>query len=89
MLFLASFSFKRESRFPGRDLSHEEVLKCCLVVPFFCFLLIVIENNYYYMLFYVPGPVPSTLNKSTRLVFRQPSKITIIVYPLLQINSAL
>lgn len=89
MLFLAFFSFKRESGFPGKDLSREEFLKCCLVVPFFCFLLIVIENNYRSVLFYVPGPVPSTWNKSTRLVFRQPSKITIIVYPLLPINSAL
>ena len=51
------------------------------VMPFFPLLLIVIENNYHYMWSYVPGLVPSTLNKSTRLVFKQPSKITIIVIP--------
>lgn len=50
-------------------------------MPFFPLLLIVIENNYHYMWSYVPGLVPSTLNKSTRLVFKQPSKITIIVIP--------
>lgn len=48
-------------------------------MPFFPLLLIVIENNYYYMWSYVPGLVPSTLNKSTHLVFKQPSKLTIIV----------
>lgn len=48
-------------------------------MPFFPLLLIVVENNYYYMWSCVPGLVPSTLNKSTHLVFKQPSKITIIV----------
>lgn len=72
VLSLASFSFNRESRYPGKDLANEEVLKCYSTL--LNLLLILIDINYCCMRSYVPGPIPSTLNKSAHVVLNPVSK---------------